>query len=355
MSISAKKKNKREKTISIADIMMVVGFLALAFTTFMGSMLLTGQVSTAIIITLIVIGISVLAIWGLFMAKKQYNNRSLWMVAEFLILAVFVVGFMLLLTVHSRHFFYIHSQNDNLYQDAVSDKATILGLFDEFEERESHDISSIEGNLRHLPVGVDLYAGDDATKKRLSRWKGSDKVKPVKPGNSYTNDQLNKWAGYYADRVLRPNLLQEGGRVRAVYENKLDSMISSIQAGGFNYAGYYRMSKQFADIYNQAADKLTALSHDESKYEVKSTYRGEITTKLMPREYKADSDRLMLRRHFSGESKYTAAGWWWSAAILIFVLMAYFCAPRSRRVTAMSGGLFRRKKNITNDGGIDIC
>ena len=141
--------------------------------------------------------------------------------------------------------------------------------------------------------------------------------------------------------------------LRSAYTEKVDSVVNSISDA--KYDDYHAASKRLALYYDGAAEELTQLSASRAKYELNMEY-GLLTSHQMPREYTADTDELKLQSHFDGTPHATTAGWCYTAGVLLLVLCPYFATRRSRRVTALSGGIFgRQKRTFTHDGGIDIC
>lgn len=354
--MTSENKNKKEKTFSIADILMVCGFVALLFSTYMGSMLLTGNFTEAVITTVAVMGISILFLWLIITAKKAHNHRQAWLITEFTLVVAFVFLFIGILTNRSRHYIYMTSQKETLHNDALHDKGVIMSLFDKFERTEKNSIDEINLSFKAIPSYTKLYSNDDKTKDRISTWKGSGKVKPLVLGEGYSQAQINAWADYYQKKVLNPNILEDASKLKDEYMEQIDSIISSIESGS-DYGKYYSMSKQLQLIYSDAADQLTELSKNETKYRINAN-GGELTSQSVSTSYHADDSELRLSSHFNGVPQYTKGGWWFSIALLLLISISYLAARRSRRVTVLSSGflgLFRKRKSVTNDGGINIC
>ena len=115
------------------------------------------------------------------------------------------------------------------------------------------------------------------------------------------------------------------------------------------------MATQLPVQYSKIAGELSALSSRPQKYILEGMYNKTIKSRPLAKTYEADTDALELPAFFNGKKKSTAAGWWLTCGMLFFILCAYFATPRSRRVTVLSNGILNRKKNYTNDGGIDLC
>ena len=311
----------------MGDLLTVVGFVILMFATYLGSKLLSGNFTEAIVTTAIVTAVCVLFVWLLCTAKKAYNHRQAWMWTEYTLLVVFVVVFFV----------------------ATGWKETILGIFAAYEAQEKADMGEIYNSIKSLPTYETLGA-DEETKERLLAWKGENSLKWDR---SYSQDELNQAAQAY-DEVLQYALIGPQYRaLRSAYTEKVDSVVNSISDA--KYDDYHAASRRLALYYDGAAEELTRLSASRAKYELNMEY-GLLTSHQMPREYTADTDELKLQSHFDGTPHATTAGWCYTAGVLLLVLCPYFATRRSRRVTALSGGIFgRKKRTFTNDGGIDIC
>lgn len=349
MSIRKKTKMEKEKTYTVADLLVVLGFLVLIYSIYIGTKLLSGDFMEAVITAGVVAGTCVLFLWLLCMAKKAYNHRQAWRVLEWVILILFA-AFFFISTKNARHFQYIISIKEELHTNAISDKNKIIALFDAYEESEKRDIGRIYNSIKALPAYETIYA-DANTKKRLAAWKGD---KTIKIGKYYTQDELNDAAQAYS-KVLMDGVLL-GPRYQALreaYVVKLDTIVNSIRKG-IGYGEFYSMSKKLMTYYTDVAAELTGFSAREQKYEL-TVHNGILTSKAMPNTYKADSESLQLRTHFNGTSQSTNVGWIYTAIAFCLILCPYFATHRSCRVTVLNGSIFSRKKSFTNDGGIDIC
>lgn len=346
--ISKPDKKPKEKTFSVADILMVTGFVILAYTTYMGTRLLTGDFTGSVVTAIIVVAVCMLLLWIICKAKKAHNHRNAWMIFEIIMVVVFA-GLFLALTVNARHYVYIMSVGDSLQNDAEHDRDAIFALFDQYESQEKEDMGSIYNNIKALPTYTNLYA-DQETADRLKEWEGEH---TIEPGKSYSQDELNSAAQAYYD-VLEKHVLLGGSykNLKSEYTAQLDALMSSIKNGS-DYGQYHNMAHNLGKKYEDLAESLTSLSARKQKY-LLSQNGGRLTSKQLGRTYTA-TEPMQLKKHFDGSAKSTAAGWWYTLGALIFIMCGYFATRRSRRITVMSDGLLRKKKSFTHDGGIDIC
>lgn len=346
----AKSAPTKEKTFTVADILMVLGFVALAITTYLGTKLLTGDLMESIITSAVVVGANALLLWIICTAKKAHNHRQGWMLVEVLALVTFIILFFFLFTERARHFEYMTNMRDRLYTAATHDKGEILGLFAQYEEQEKRDMGTIYNSMKRLPANRTLYM-DAETQERVKTWEGKNALKHKQ---EYTSYQLNKAAADY-NGVLENNVLfgPQYRNLRAAYTLKLDSVVNSIERGT-DYGDYHTMAMNMENHYTNLAKDLTALSgRGDLKFEMYSDGNS-VHSRLLSRTYEANPENLQLHKYFDGEARATAAGWWYTAAVFCLILCAYFATKRSRRVTVMTG-FFKNKGSFTNDGGIDIC
>lgn len=344
-------KKPREKTFSVADILMVLGFLALGYSTFMGTKLLTGDFTDAVIAAAATLGGSMLFLWIICMAKKAHNHRQAWLVLELAMIVVFVCIFFVF-TDRARHYHYITTVKDNLHKEAVDDRDEILSLFGQYEKQEKDDMGTIYNSMKALPTDRQLYANEE-TAKLLNEWEGEN---TIKPGGYYSNNELKSAAQSYYDVLDKHVLFGENyNKIKNEYTKRLNEITNSI-GNSNDYGQYHAYAMSLSKVYETLAAELTALSAKDQKYELEYNYgSGRLQALPLHKVYTAKTDNLKFIRHFDGTSRSKAAGWWYTAAILLLIMCSYFATKRSRRVTVLSNGLFNRKKSFTQDGGIDIC
>lgn len=346
-----KTKEKSNKSVSIADILMVLGFLALGASTFLGAQLLKDDFTMSAIICAAVLVGTALLLWVLCIAKQQKNYRSTWFVVEMLVLVVFIGGFVYA-TGYGRHFQYITSIKNELVDAAQNDANTIKGLFAEYESREKSDIADIQNSVNHIPNNVKIEAKDYATQEKLDNWVGnSDEV--LKSRQSYSTYALNRIASSFATLLEDDILLgTKYHSLKLKSEARLDSLVYTMKNGA-NYYDYYSIAKTFKKDNKDVAENLTGLSNHPMKFEINASRvndRTYISAYEKGNTYESDDKTMQLIKYFDGKMKATITGWALTALLLFLVLCAYFAAPRSRRVTALSRGKFS-----SADGGIDIC
>ena len=226
-----KNATKKEKTVSVADILMVIGFVVLAFTTYLGSKLLTGDIGRAIITTIVVLGIAGLLLWVLCTAKKAQNHRQAWMIVEGVSLIVFV-GVFFLATGEARHFLYVSENKAQLKQKAEADREKVMALFDNYRKSESQDISAIYNAIKALPADQALYFDND-TRKRLEEWAGD---KSIKSGRSYSRAYINSAALDY-QKVMNAILVGKSfDELKNKYKEHLDKIVKSLGDGSLKYS-----------------------------------------------------------------------------------------------------------------------
>jgi len=343
-----KKTQSKGKSFSVADILMVIGFMTLAFTTFLGSKLLYGDLIRAAFTMLLIVLLTALFLWLLCTAKKAQNHRRNWMIVEAVSLVIFVV-FFLTVTGESRHFMYVFENKTELSKKAQEDCDKMINLFEKYEQQEKAHISKIKESINSIPPHVTVYA-DSETKSRLKQWKGKH---TIKSGRSYWPESIKAAANDY-EKVLKGLLLGDDyATFREEYKRKINKIVSSVDKGA-DYDEYYEDARLFCEYYEDIAKELTRLSNLPQKYNL-TNRNGTLRSEMLSHKYEANEQDLGLPEYFNGVKQSTAIGWILTCGMLFFILCAYFATSRSRRVTVLSGGFLKGRKNLTNDGGIDLC
>lgn len=137
--------------ITIANIVSVVGVVLLLVFTFMGySYMSGGELGWDILISIGITGFTVFLLWFLIKAKGAENNLDKWKMAEFSILAVYVI-FALTTSIYGgiMHFFVVNDHKDDIKEYAGQDLAKIESMFNDFKKYEEDAISTTYTGLKN--------------------------------------------------------------------------------------------------------------------------------------------------------------------------------------------------------------
>jgi hypothetical protein len=338
---------KKEKSISVADILMTIGFVLLTYSTFLGVQLLQGDYTTSFLITGGIIIGTALLLWVIYTAKGKNNYRQAWLKTEIVGIVLFT-GLFIWGTGYGRHYLYIVSIKEDLYKVAQKDIAKIDKLFQDYEKTEENDINDIRGNIKGLPRNIkyQVEKNDTTTTNALGKWAGDDKITV---GGVYNQSQLDSIAKKF-ESLLKDILL--GDKYNDYKNSKKESLQKILQdiKSGRGHSSYYQSANYINDKYPEIAKQLTEYSSHEMKFTIKSVNNTAIVKVYRkPETYQANS-KMEFIKMFDGKKKSTPTGWLLTFIIWLLILCEYFAAPRSRRVTALTGnGKFEQ-----NDDGIEI-
>lgn len=135
---------KQSSSISVANLVAIVGIVLLLVFTFLGTAYKNGgEFGWSFISTLGVIGFTVILLWFLIKAKGAENNLDKWKKVEIAALVIYV-GFAITTSVFGgiMHFFVVNGNKDDLKNYAKTDLAKIDSLFTEYKSFESSAIAS---------------------------------------------------------------------------------------------------------------------------------------------------------------------------------------------------------------------
>lgn len=348
--MASNKKTSGGKSVTIADILTVIGFLGILFTTFMGSMMLTGVLSDALISCAALLCGGILFLWLLAVAKKASNNRQAWFITEMALLVAFVALFAVF-TSQSRHFLYMYSQQETLKRHAMADRTKMLQLIEDFKDNESKVIKDIYRNYTaNISESVKYNPGNS---REIGKWKRADvAVAPDTIGGMYEFRDVTAFAKS-REKYLKEQLLIEGAdSIKRYAEEQLESIVAKLESQD-GFENYHKLARDYVNLYTHIGDELTELSKSQLKFKVRVVGNTLIEESVGGEDYTTNPDNLLLPAYFNGKARSTNAGWYFTAAMLLLIITSYLAVKRSRRVTAMSGGIFSGRKSQSKTGGIN--
>lgn len=155
-------KQQNSEKITIANMVSVVGVVLLLVFTFIGfSYMSGGEIGFDILVSAGITGFTVFLLWFLIKAKSAENNLVKWKIAEFTVLAVYVI-FSLFTAVFGgiMHFFVVNGNKDQIKDYAASDLAKIEQLFNDYETFESNALAVTGTGLRNATGSGQVWHED---------------------------------------------------------------------------------------------------------------------------------------------------------------------------------------------------
>lgn len=142
---------------SIANLISIVGLVALAFFLYLGFAYSGTNSGTSILYSVIItIGIG-LILYALLYAKKVENNFEKWRIVEYALLAVFVVA--CAATVPTLcHFINVNRDSDKLRSYAIQDLNGMENAISDFQSQERANLSQLETNLQNVASSSNFHS-----------------------------------------------------------------------------------------------------------------------------------------------------------------------------------------------------
>lgn len=141
--------NNKNGKITIANIMAMAGIVLLMVFSFIGfSFMSGGELGSSLLKTLVITGATVLFLWFLIKAKGAENNLKKWMVAEILVLVIYI-GFALATSIKGgiMYLFVVNEHKEAIKECAKKDFDKIDNLFASYEEFENTAITNTRQGL----------------------------------------------------------------------------------------------------------------------------------------------------------------------------------------------------------------
>ena len=155
-------KQQNSEKITIANMVSVVGVVLLLVFTYIGySYMSGGEIGFDILVSAGITGFTVFLLWFLIKAKSAENNLVKWKIAEFTVLAVYVI-FSLSTAVFGgiMHFFVVNGNKDAIKNYAVSDLDKIEQLFNDYDTFESNALAVTATGLRNATAPRQVWHDD---------------------------------------------------------------------------------------------------------------------------------------------------------------------------------------------------
>lgn len=320
------------KTISVADLIAVVGLGLLGFFTFMGAMFKTGGLlGTSILYAVGLVLVTALLLWFLIRAKTAKNDLSKFKVMEMLLLAAYVAVAVFGAT-FLMHYFTISTSKDKYISAFKGDADALTALFGKYEAQEKDAVAKTmtglsltrsyicDAEVRGLLTGK----GIKNTRESINSYQGMLEELLFKGGyevehddilsevDSYLHD-VETWAALKVPMAASGMEYLSGETVRFLNEK-------SSQSGEDGKCMKFVLEKG-SDSFVHLSDESLSYTYDIPKLKFPGMLRGAETSLSVP------GIVLALLLH-------------------LLILLDYFSAYRSKVV--------RRKGSLSSDNGISL-
>ncbi len=323
-----------KKTVTVADLISVIGLAVLAFFTFMGAMFKTGGVLSASI--LYAVGITLFT-WALVLllksAKTARSDQAKFKVFEIL-LAVAYIALAVFGATFLMRYFSISTSKDEYISYFKQDVESVNDLFTRYESQESEAISKTGTGLR-----LTGYICDATVKSMLSD----------KGITANDRESINTYVGIVDGAILKGDYEY----FKASYDKAVSSYLSDVQGWAamkvpFAASGMEDLALEVAQTLTEKSS-LTGTDGNPLKFNL---VRGSDSVVHLSEDslvYTYEKPTLLFQdRLRSAETTLSIPGLAIAIVIHLLVLISYFSAYRSKVVRRKGKGY------AIQDGGINL-
>lgn len=316
MAKKQKNKSKNQDTITIANIIALVGLVLLLVFTFIGhSYMSGGELGWDILIAVVVTAVAGGLLWFMIKCKGAPNQLDKWKKIEIATLVCYIVlAIPASLFGGIMHFFVVNDHKDQIKGYAQQDIAQIDSLFSSYRTFEEEAIGK--------------------TKDGLTSAIGRPDVDPEVRNIIKTREDMNSYVNTRKDRLL--------GVAYRAYEDSVKTMMNEFRGIVDNWSIIQIPFKAY-NIEKTAEAVGSRLTNRSSEVKLPRIINGRIGEN-QKKEFKIDPTSLKFRKALQD-----ARGFSWTALIVVLlihllILFNYFVA---RRTDVLQAGETKREE----DGG----
>lgn len=323
-------KNK-EKSITIANVIAIIGLALLGVFTFLGhSFLSGGELAFDVLTAVILIAISVAFLMFLIKARKAENDLDKWWKFEMATLVAFVI--FALFTGYQfglGHFFEVNTNKEEIKEVAENDLKNIHNVFSEYHEFESDAISKSCNGLYNSVYSTSSRSED------LEKFMADERFEPTRDG-----------VDAYRRRVER-ELLGSGYRTFLAKDSvELSNIEQVIQSWSminlpFQANKMEKVADNICRNLNERSESVNLPLINKNGWN-RYTITGYQSKKF---ELQGGSESLKFKSALKETGNIGATAWFAIILINLLILFPYVTAKRT---------LILRSKGMEQDGGITI-
>lgn len=320
---------------SIANLISIVGLVALAFFLYLGFAYSGTNSGTSILYSvMITIGIG-LILYALLYAKKVENNFEKWRIVEYALVVVFIVACGA--TVPTLcHFINVNRDSITLKSYAIQDLKGMETAISDFQNQEKANLSQLEINLQNVASSTNYHS---ATTEELKSYiadeiLGGQDSKLNKENITSFNE---KWNGYI-DNVHHYG---EGKSYASTFKNAIEENRNRIEA--WKIFEIPQAIYEISNLKNDLGSNLNSISESYplhkigrsgSQWDIVDTHKA-FTTSI-------DSN---FKKECAKRTGVNLSGIALSVVIFLLIIFNYVVAYRSTKVSVKAGSSSR-------DGGM---
>lgn len=302
------------RRITFINIIALIGYALLAFTSFMGAFTATnGSYGASIAISVGSVIVLFLIMAGAQYAKRQDTDLKKWKRTEIiLIVAFWLVA--IFPALYTSHFFKILSSSDSLYATAVDDVTSIKNMFDSYEQFEKNALDITQVGLETaLGQPLDQPLADYFTNASIS-----------------TLDDIEHWMLIQRGKVLG-NEGVDGFSYIDFHDNvyaELDNWLQSIGDADMMFMALH--GRDIDDIAPEVASRLTITSSTAQLPGVEFTSTGVYSAHPLEQSIEINKPDTNFSVAISGTSG-SLTGYLLALLMLMLIFLDYIMTRRSGR------------------------
>ena len=328
-------KGRNKDGFSIADLISIIGLVALAFFLYLGYTYSGTNSGTSVLLSiLITIGIA-LILYALLYAKRVENNFEKWRRVEYGLVAVFVAACVATIPTLC-HFINVNRNSSELKDHALADLGKMENAISNFQDQERANLSQLEVGLQNVASASNYYsATTDELKEYIANEIIGDKASKLNKENisSFTE----KWNGH----IDNLHHYGEGKSYATTLKDAIDKNRKRVE----NWK-IFEIPQAIEDIDRLGKELGTNLNSISESYPLHKIGRTGSQYDIVD---KHTAFSASVNSNFKDEcSKQTGvnfSGAALSVVIFLLIIFSYLVAYRSTKISVKAG-------SSTNDGGI---
>ncbi len=322
-------KKQKSKGITIANIVSLVGLVALLVFSFLGLVFKRGgEVGMSILLSVVIVLVGAFLLWLMIKAKGAENDLKRWRVVELSTVAAYVI-FAVFASWQGglMHFFVVNDHKEAIKGYAEADFHKIDAMFAEFKSYEEQALTNTENGL-YSATGLDQRCS-----QALTEFIQGERMSATRDGvKNYKDKKKKDIDDYYNGRY--DQFLSRKSKIGSAIDNW------SVMRIAFNVDAIDRLAQQFADEFTSKSDELRLpliIRQTDGSYDIKGYQYSDF-------DVEGGVSSLQFRSAITGVTGFSIMAVVVALLIHLIVLFNYFVAYRTLVVKGGSG----------DDGGIPL-
>lgn len=320
---------------SIANLISIVGLVALAFFLYLGFAYSGTNNGTSILYSAIITTGIGLILYALLYAKRIENNFGKWRIVEYALLVVFIAACGA--TVPTLcHFINVNRDSATLKNYALQDLNGMENAISDFQSQERANLSQLELNLSSLASASNYHS---AATEELKSYIAEHIMdgKDSKPGKENIASFTEKWNGY----IDNGHHFDEGKPYISEFKRAINENRNRIEA--WKILEIPQAMEAISNLKEILGSKLNSISESYPLHKIDKV--GSQWDIVDPHTVFTTSVESNFKEECAKRTGVNLSGIALSAVIFLLIIFNYVVAYRSTKVSVKAG-------SATHDGGM---